>query len=61
MSPRPYRMGKRDAATSQTRTRILEAARQLLAGESETDLSMEAIARQGTRPLGWLDPGPRRI
>ena len=46
MSPRPYRMGKREAATSQTRTRILDAARELLANESETDLGMEAIARR---------------
>src|SRR5262252_8670576 len=46
MSPRPYRMGKRQAARSETRSRILEAARQLLATESETDLSMEAIARK---------------
>lgn len=46
MSPRPYRMGKREAAASQTRARILEAARQLLANESETDLGMEAIARR---------------
>jgi AcrR family transcriptional regulator len=46
MSPRPYRMGKREAGTSQTRARILEAARQLLANESETDLGMEAIARR---------------
>jgi len=46
MSPRPYRMGKRQAATDDTRARILEAARQLLANESETDLSMEAIARR---------------
>ena len=45
MSPRPYRMGKRQAARSETRSRILEAARQLLATESKTDLSMEAIAR----------------
>lgn len=44
MSPRPYRMGKRAAAAGETRARILEAARQLLANESETDLSMEAIA-----------------
>jgi AcrR family transcriptional regulator len=44
MSPRPYRMGKRAAAADKTRARILEAARQLLANESETDLSMEAIA-----------------
>jgi AcrR family transcriptional regulator len=46
MSPRSYRMGKRQAAADDTRARILEAARQLLANESETDLSMEAIARR---------------
>ncbi len=46
MLPRPYRMGKRQAAAADTRARILEAARQLLANESETDLSMEAIARR---------------
>ena len=46
MSPRPYRMGKREAARSETRSRILEAARQLLASESTADLSMEAIARK---------------
>lgn len=46
MSPRPYRMGKRQAARSETRSRILEAARQLLATEPSTDLSMEAIARK---------------
>jgi len=39
-------MGKREAASSETRSRILEAARQLLATESNTDLSMEAIARK---------------
>lgn len=46
MSPRPYRMGKREAAASQTRARILEAARQHLASESETDLTMDAVARR---------------
>jgi AcrR family transcriptional regulator len=46
MCPRPYRMGKRQAARSETRSRILEAARQLLATDSSTDLSMEAIARK---------------
>jgi AcrR family transcriptional regulator len=46
MSPRPYNMEKRRAFASETRTRILEAARQLLATQSETDLSMEAIARR---------------
>ena len=39
-------MGKRQAARSETRSRILEAARQLLATESDTDLSMEAIAQK---------------
>jgi len=46
MSPRPYNMEKRQAVGSQTRTRILEAARQVLSSESEIDLSMEAIARR---------------
>jgi len=46
MSPRPYNVKKRQAGVSETRTRILEAARQLLASESETDLAMEAIARR---------------
>jgi AcrR family transcriptional regulator len=39
-------MKKRQAATGETRTRILEAARQLLSSEAETDLSMESMARQ---------------
>jgi AcrR family transcriptional regulator len=46
MSPRPYSMEKREAATNETRLRILEATRQLLADESEAALSMEAIARR---------------
>jgi AcrR family transcriptional regulator len=46
MSPRPYRMGKREVAAAETRARILDAACQLLANESGTDLSMEAIARR---------------
>src|SRR5579864_9079644 len=46
MAPRPYNMEKRQAVASETRTRILDAARHLLATESETDLSMEAIARR---------------
>lgn len=46
MSPRPYNMEKRQAVAGETRTRILEAARQLLSSESETDLAMEAIARR---------------
>jgi AcrR family transcriptional regulator len=44
MAPRPYNMEKRQHTASETRARILEAARQLLASELETDLSMDAIA-----------------
>lgn len=39
-------MEKRQTASSDTQTRILEAARQLLATEGESDLSMDAIARR---------------
>jgi AcrR family transcriptional regulator len=46
MSPRPYSMEKREVATAETRQRILEATRQILADESEEALSMDAIARQ---------------
>jgi AcrR family transcriptional regulator len=46
MSPRPYSMQKRQISRAETRVRILEAARRLLANESNTDLSMEAIARE---------------
>src|SRR5215831_18779056 len=46
MSPRPYRMEKRRVATSETRLRILEGARELLAARAAPDLSMEAIARR---------------
>jgi AcrR family transcriptional regulator len=46
MSPRPYSMEKREAVASETRVRILEAARQILAQASEEGLSMDAIARR---------------
>jgi len=47
MCPRPYRLGKRQAATDETRLRILEAARQLLADESNTtEITMDTIARK---------------
>ena len=47
MCPRPYDLGKRQAASNETRLRIVEAARQLLADESNTaELSMEAVARR---------------
>jgi AcrR family transcriptional regulator len=44
MSPRPYSMEKREAIANETRLRILEAARQVLAQESEGALTMDAIA-----------------
>ena len=47
MSPRPYRLGQRQAATEQTRARIVAAARELLmAGEGFSGFSIEAVARQ---------------
>lgn len=47
MSPRPYQLGRRQAATDETRARILNAARELLTAEQGfTGFSMEAVARQ---------------
>lgn len=47
MSPRPYRLGQRQAATEQTRARIIAAARALLmAEEGFSGFSIEAVARQ---------------
>jgi AcrR family transcriptional regulator len=47
MSPRPYRLGQRQAATEQTRSRIIQAARELLmAPGSFSNFSIETVARQ---------------
>jgi len=47
MSPRPYRLGQRQTAAQQTRTRIIAAARELLvASEGFSGFSMDAVARQ---------------
>jgi AcrR family transcriptional regulator len=47
MSPRPYRLGQRQATTTQTRARILAAAHQLLAAPGgTTGVTVEAVARQ---------------
>ena len=44
MSPRAYNLGKREAAATETRSRILAATREILADESGTaDLSMDAL------------------
>ena len=46
MSPRPYRMEKRQASREETRQRILDAVRELLSTDKSSDLSMEAVARR---------------
>src|SRR6266568_5507059 len=47
MSPRPYRLGQRQASTEQTRARIIAAARELLvASDGFSGFSIEAVARQ---------------
>lgn len=47
MSPRPYRLGQRQAATEMTRARIIKAARALLmSSDGYSHFSIEAVARQ---------------
>lgn len=47
MSPRPYQLGQRQAASEQTRARVLQAARELLMeGTSFAGFSLEAVARR---------------
>jgi AcrR family transcriptional regulator len=47
MSPRPYRLGQRQAATEKTRARIISAARELLMESSGyARFSIDAVARQ---------------
>ncbi|GCE09772.1 TetR/AcrR family transcriptional regulator [Dictyobacter aurantiacus] len=47
MSPRPYRLGQRQAATEQTRIRIIHACRELLmTKDGFTHFSMEMVAKQ---------------
>src|ERR1700730_11029421 len=47
MSPRPYRLGQRQAATEQTRARIISATRELLmASEGFSSFSIDQVARQ---------------
>ena len=46
MSPRPYRMTQRQAATDKNRDRILAAARAVLLAEDFSQFSMEAVARK---------------
>jgi AcrR family transcriptional regulator len=44
MSPRPYRLGQRQVAADETRSRILNAAHRQLA--EETSFSIDAVARR---------------
>ena len=44
MSPRPYRLGQRQVAADETRSRILNAARAQL--ETEASFSIDAVARR---------------
>jgi AcrR family transcriptional regulator len=47
MSPRPYRLGQRQATTEQTRARILAATRELLmSSDGFSGFSIDAVARQ---------------
>lgn len=47
MSPRPYQLGQRKAASDQTRARILDATRALLmAPDGYSRFSIETVARQ---------------
>jgi len=46
LSPRPYQMARRQAASDATRERILAAAHKLLAAEKFSDFTMEAVARE---------------
>jgi AcrR family transcriptional regulator len=47
MSPRPYKLGQRQATVEQTRARIIEATRELLmSGEGFFSFSIDAVARQ---------------
>src|SRR5260370_38574965 len=47
MSPRPYQLGQRQATSEHTRSRILDATRELLmAPESLSSFSIDAIARR---------------
>lgn len=46
MTPRPYRLGRRQAAVDRTRARILKAARALLVARRGVEFSLDAVARR---------------
>jgi AcrR family transcriptional regulator len=61
MTPRPYRLGRRQAAVDRTRARILKAARALLVARGSTEFSIEAVAQRArvTRPTVYHQFGSR--
>src|SRR2546422_8101779 len=47
MSPRPYRLGRRQPAAQRTRARVLRAARELLTARAGAEpFSVDAVARR---------------
>jgi AcrR family transcriptional regulator len=46
MSPRPYRLGQRQAAIDETRARVIAAARELLVSADPGRFSVDAVAQQ---------------
>jgi AcrR family transcriptional regulator len=46
VSPRPYQMARRRAATDATRERVLAGARELLAAQNFSRFTMDAVARK---------------
>jgi AcrR family transcriptional regulator len=46
MSPRPYRLGQRQAAIDETRARVLAAARELLVSDDPGRFSIDAVAQR---------------
>ncbi|TMF81946.1 MAG: TetR/AcrR family transcriptional regulator, partial [Chloroflexi bacterium] len=60
MSPRPYRLGQRQMAADETRSRILNAAREQL--EKEASFSIDAVARRAdvARMTVYYQFGSRR-
>lgn len=62
MSPRPYRLGRRQATVDATRARILRAARAVLLARGSTEFAIDAVARRArvTRATVYQRFGSRR-
>jgi len=61
MTPRSYRLGRRQATVDRTRARILKAARAVLAARGGPEFSIDAVARRArvTRPTVYQRFGSR--